>query len=125
MQEEGICNQLDQHTEEEGVSTERDPSISIRQFLPGLTMGEVKDGVSMRQFSPSEGESIISVVLLDLEIEGGGEGMGGEAFQLGMASGSMHMVVPGRRLTSCSSRCLRKVTWKELKMLPSIVSQRW
>jgi len=45
------------------------------------------------------------------------------ASQLGLALGLMQIMVPGKRSVGCSSRCLRKVTWKELNMLLSIVSQ--
>ena len=44
---------------------------------------------------------------------------------VGGALGSKRMVVPGRRSASWSLRCSMKVTWKELKMAPVVLSQRW
>jgi hypothetical protein len=55
----------------------------------------------------------------------GAEAVGHEgASQLGRVSGLMQTVVPGRRSTGCLSKCSRKVTWNELKMLPLTMSQR-
>ena len=84
--------------------------------------GEGDAGVNLGQFSP-----VVEVILSEMEGVRGwgmvGESVEGEGMsQLGMASGSMQIVVPGRRLAGCSSRCLRKVIWKELKMLPFVVS---
>ena len=44
--------------------------------------------------------------------------------QLGGAPGLRRRVVPGRRSDGRVSRCLTKVTWKELKMCPVVLSQR-
>ena len=44
--------------------------------------------------------------------------------QLGEALGSMQIIMLGSRLVDCLSRCSMNVIWKELKMLPFVVSQR-
>ena len=101
------------------------PGISIRWFSPGDIIGEEGDGVIFRWFLPVEEEVNIDIVTT---CRGGGAGAsvkhkGGS--QLGVALGSRQIVVPGSRSAGCSSKCSMKVTWKELKMLPSTVSQRW
>jgi hypothetical protein len=130
-QEEGTHDWVDRHREGEEDSSEGGPGVSKWRFSPGAKLEEEEDGVSMRWFSPFESECKVVVVVLGMEVwedekEGG---VGGQvvacngASQLGGAFGSMEIVVPGRRSTGCSSRCFRNVTWKELKMLPSVVSQ--
>jgi hypothetical protein len=102
--------------------------VSIRQFLPGYMSEEEEGGVNLRWFSPVEGEEDVGTVSEGREMGEGGRG--GEigrrkgASQLGVALGSRQIIMPGRRLAGCSSKCSMNVTWKELKMLPSTVSQR-
>jgi hypothetical protein len=89
---------------------------------------EEEGGVNLGRFSPVEGEEDVGTVSEGREMGEGGRG--GEigrregVSQLGVALGSRQIIVPGRRSVGCSSKCSTNVTWKELKMLPSTVSQR-
>jgi hypothetical protein len=121
--EEGMRKRSDQHIEEEGLLDS--PSISIRRFSLGDTIGDEGDGMIFGQFLPVEEEVNVGTVTTG-GVSGKGvsvEHKGG--FQLGVASGLRQIVVPESRSAGCSSKCLINVTWKELKMLPSTVSQKW
>ena len=89
-------------------------------------LGVIEEGGNIREEVLELGERGVSKLG---EVEGnGGEGMGDGASecrgasQLSVVLGSIQTVVLGSRLMGCSSKRLRKVTWKELNMLPSIVS---
>ena len=102
--------------------------VSIRWFSPGCMSEEEEGGINLGWFSPVEGEEDVGTVSEGRETGEGGRGgkisRRESVSQLGVASGSRQIVVPGRRSAGCSSKCSTNVTWKELKMLPSTVSQR-
>ena len=48
----------------------------------------------------------------------------GSDSQVGGELGFTWIGVPGRRLVGCDCKCSMNVTWKELKILPVVVSHR-